>query len=231
MKHFTRFFVLAGLIALFSSDVFFAHAAFISDKTITQTLMKMESASEDMLDAIGSKNLKKLHILNHDLRVSINRLNRLKTNGHAQGRDIALLNSWFDLISLEMKEADDFPALSNAINQFSGQLIVATHFEYEYRKDIAWMDYLGRELLLLNEYPSESAHHGALIQVRKAELQTTWNRIKTVASRKKGGNMLIQKVNPTIQSILKEANTSTLVSLSKKELSLVDDIETFFHIN
>ena len=206
-----------------------AYAKPMMSNQVMHTLENMESPAEDMLDAIDSKDTHKLQSLYHKLNVSMAKLNKLPIKNHTQDRKIAMLNSWFDLISLEMEEMDDTPALANVINQFSGQLIVATKFNHPYQKDIAWMDYLGRELLLMNKYPSKSAHHEALLTVRKAELNETWERIKHLLN-EQDGETLIKKVDPTIQSILSESDPSKLVALSSKELDLVDDIETFFHM-
>jgi len=167
----------------------------------------------------------------HDLGVSMQQLNDIPTKDNEQDRQVALQNSWFDLVSLEMEELDDFPALANAINQFSGQLIITTDFDHGYQKDIAWMDYLGRELLLLNKFPSESTHHAALIKVRKAELNKTWNSLKLLLDHQQGGDAIVSKVDPAIQLLLKATDIGKLVSLSMTELDLVDDIESFFHID
>ncbi len=194
------------------------------------TLTAMESPVEDMLDAVDSKNVPKLHSLYHTLSISMEELNNLPTKNNIQDRKVAMLNSWFDVISLKMDEMNDYPALSNAINQFSGQLIIATQFDYAYQKDIAWMAYLGRELLWLNKSPSKSAHHEALLRVRKTELNETWERIKYLLN-EQGGRTLVKKVDPTIQSMLEESFPGKLVTLSRKELGLVDNIESFFHMN
>ena len=207
-----------------------AYSKPIMNTQVMHTLATMESPSEDMLDAIDSKDTHKLQALYHTLSISMEKLNHSPAKNNIQDRKIAMLNSWFDLISLEIEEMDDFPALANAINQFSGQLIVATEFNHNYQKDIAWMDYLGRALLLMNKYPSKSTHHEALLTVRKKELNETWKSIKILLN-KQGGSSLIKKVNPTIQSILNESDPSKLAALSMKELDLVDDIEAFFHIN
>lgn len=207
-----------------------AHAQPIQNIHVMHVLTSMESPTEDMLDAIDEKDMKKLNALYHKISISIEKFNKLPVNADSDGRQSAMLNSWFDLIALEMKEMDDLPALANAINQFSGQLIVATKFEHAYQKDIAWMDYLGRELFLLNTYPSKSTHGKALIQVRKNELNKTWKSIKLLLAKEQGGNALIKKIDPTIQSILHESEANKLIALSTKELDMVDDIESFFHI-
>ncbi|MBN4073334.1 hypothetical protein JYT23_00705 [Mariprofundus ferrooxydans] len=207
-----------------------AYAKPMADTQIMPVLTSMESPAEDMLDAIDEQNMHQLKSLYHKLGISMEKLNSLPRNSNTQDRQIAMLNSWFDLISLEMSEADDFPALANAINQFSGQLIIATEFDHAYQKDIAWMDYLGRELLLLNKFPTESGYHEALIKMRKAELNVTWESIKYLLN-EQGGRSLVKRIDPTIQAILKQSNADKLVTLSKKELDLVDDIESFFHID
>jgi len=207
-----------------------AYSKSMTNMQLMHTLTAMESPAEDMLDAIDGKDMRKLHSLFHKLNISMEKLNNLPTKNNTQDRKIAMLNSWFDLISLEMDEMDDFPALANAINQFSGQLIIATEFNPSYQKDVAWMDYLGRELLLMNKYPSKSAHHQALLKVRKAELNGTWESIKFLLN-EQAGRTLVKKVDPTIQLMLEESDPDKLVTLSMKELDLVDDIESFFHID
>jgi len=210
--------------------IFSAFSMPMANMQLMGTLTAMESPAEDMLDAIDSKNTHKLHSLYHKLKISMEELNNLPTKNNTQGRKLAMLNSWFDLISLEMDEMDDFPALANAINQFSGQLIIATEFDHSYQKEIAWMDYLGRELWLLNKHPTKSPHHEALLSVRKAELNETWESIKFLLN-KQGGRTLVKKVDPTIQLILEESDPDKLVILSMRELDLVDNIESFFHLD
>lgn len=218
--------LLIGAGALVQS----AHAQPMENTGVMSVLSSMESPAEDMLDAIDGKDMEKLNILYHKINISIEELNKLPVNGEAEGRQRAMLNSWFNLIALEMKEMDDFPALASVINQFSGQLIIATKFEHGYQKNIAWMDYLGRELLLLNTYSSKSTHEKALIQVRKTELNKTWKSIRLLLTTQQGGNALITKIDPTVQAILHESKASKLIALSIKELDMVDDVESFFHI-
>jgi len=217
--------ILVTGIAIFS-----AYSKPMANMQFMQTLTAMKPPVEDMLDAIDSRNSHKLHSLYQKLNISMEKLNSLPTKNNIQDRKIAMLNSWFDVISLEMDGMDDYPALSNAINQFSGQLIIATKFDYAYQKDIAWMGYLGRELLWLNKFPSNSVHHDALLRVRKTELNETWERIKYLLN-EQGGRTLVKKVDPTIQSMLEESYPGKLVALSRQELDLVGDIESFFHMN
>jgi len=202
-----------------------------SGNGVNSTLMAMESPAEDMLDAIDSQNIPALRTLYHQLELSMLSLNQHHAGDANQGKNIAMQNAWFDLISLEIKEADDLPALANAINQFSGQLIITTDFQYPYQKDIAWMDYLGRELLLLNKYSSVSSFHGSLLKVRQQALQAAWKSVQEAVGKSKEGLLLIRTVNPTIQALVTENTPEKMVTLSNRELELVDDIEKYFHID
>ena len=205
-----------------------------AESPLQQLLMKMESPAEDMIEAININKLHKLNKLYYELETDMTALNRIIATDYTddeQRHEIGLLNSWFDQIALELGEMDDLPALANAINQFSGQLIIATRFEHGYRKNIAWMDYLGREFLLLNSQLSDSPNRKALLSARRVDLQATWFSVKTAIGKDAEGIALVKKVDPVIDGLMRESRQDKLVALSEKELDLVDDIEAWFHID
>jgi len=211
-----------------------ASAKSFAEDTINQQLIQMEAPAEDMLDELENKNTDKLKQQFTNISMAMEKLNRINRERHsadALSREIALQNAWFNLVSVEIAEMDDLSALASVINQFSGQLIVTTQFRHEYERNIAWMDYLGRELLILNKYPSDIVNNEALIKIRKAELTTTWQSIKTIISERKDGAQLIHKVNPVIQAIMLEKKTGKLIALAEEELELVDNIEEYFQID
>ncbi len=178
-----------------------ASAKLFTEDTINQQLIQMESPAEDMLDELENKNTDKLK--QQFTKISnamdeLNRINRERNSADALSRKIALQNSWFNLVSVEITEMDDLSALASVINQFSGQLIVTTQFEHEYGRKIAWMDYLGRELLILNKYPSTIVSNEALIKTRKSDLYAAWQNIKTIISDRKDGAGLTHTVDTVI---------------------------------
>jgi UDP-N-acetyl-D-mannosaminuronate dehydrogenase len=199
----------------------------------SKILMKMESPAEDMLDKLAVKNMNTLKPSFKKLAADMVELNQLNVGtglSSLQSKDIALLNSWFDLISLEMKEMDDVPALEYAINQFSGQLIVAVQFQHEYERNVDWMDYLGRDIALLNQ-PADSAPNAALVKIRKNDLQVTWDDLKPLMAKTHKGVALIRRVDPIIRELMIEKRPDRLVVLAQQEQELVDKIEVFFHLN
>ncbi|WP_018293646.1 hypothetical protein [Mariprofundus ferrooxydans] len=230
-----RTFICVTLLSIGGAISSICAAALPSDKSqLSQLLINMESPAEDMIEAIDIKKIQKLNKLYHELDADMKTLNRIIETDHAddeQRHEIGLLNSWFDQITLELNEMDDLPALANAINQFSGQLILTTRFEHGYRKNIAWMDYLGREFLLLNKQASHSPNHQALLSARRADLQATWRSVKTAIGTDAGGVALVQQVDPVIDGLMTESRQDKLVMLAAKELDLVDDIEAWFHID
>jgi hypothetical protein len=196
----------------------------------SKTLMKMESLAEDMLDSIAAKNMKKLSQQFKEVTSVMDKLNQLDAAAEPgmQSKNIALLNSWYDLITLEMKEMDDIPALAYVINQFSGQLIIAADFHHSYEKNVDWMDYLGREILLLNKYSNKPE---TLVKTRKNDLEKTWISIKPLLAKSQQGLAVIEQVDPVIHNMMVEDRTDRLVALAELELELVDKIEVFFHID
>jgi len=202
------------------------------DDKINQQLIQMESPAEDILEELNDPiSLNRHYTTISRAMIKLNRLNSNRVPNDALSMNIAIQNSWFSLISIEMEEMDDLPALAYAVNQFSGQLIISTQYDSSNGKNIAWMDYLGRELLILNEYPSEVIDNRKLITMRKNDLKSTWSSIKTNLLSKDNGYLLVQKVDPLIRRILNEADKSTLVTLAQEELEIVDSIEDFYHIN
>lgn len=197
---------------------------------LSNTLLSMESPAEDMLDMIAAKHITKLKPLYKKLGNHMAKLNQLNAGcaSSAQSKNIALLNSWFDLISLEMKEMDDPPALAYAINQFSGQLIVTTEFKHAYEKNVDWMDYLGREIVLLSRRRDSSV---SLIRTRNTDLQKTWNSIKPLLKKNQQGVVLIRQVDPLIHQLMLESHPEKRILLAEQEQKWVDKIENFFHID
>jgi len=205
-----------------------------NSKKIGKIFVNMESHSEDMLDAIAAKNMKQLNNLYSHVKEEMKALNQdnegqigFNLLTEKQTKSLAMENAWFSLIALEMKEKDDLPALANAVNQFSGELIILTNYKKNYRTDVAWLDYLGREIMLLNQnYPNEQG----LISIRKNDLQKTWRRIRKDLRNNKKNHALISKTDLLISNIMKSSNSNELVKLAKQELDIVDEIEKEFNI-
>jgi hypothetical protein len=193
----------------------------------------MESDAEDMLDAIDAMKKPEMMTLYKKLDIEMNRLNKANESIPTftkESQELAMQNAWFDLVTIEFNEGDDMPALANAVNQFTGQLVLSTHFDYRYKREIAWMDYLGRSILLLTKNKNDSRNPD-LIQIRKDDLNKTWTNLEVVIQKKPKGQQLIKKVQPIIKAILNTTDSKKLVSLANQELELVDSIENFFHID
>ncbi len=211
------------------------HAQNKSADMAAKLLHQMESPAEDMLDAIVAKDFKKINKLFLELKQKMQELNQLNKKQQnfsilteAQTKELAIENSWFSLITLELKEMDDLPALSYAVNQFSGELVIMTPFEHLYQKDTAWMDYLGSDLLLLSK--NEKNANPDLITIRKTELQKTWMRVRMTLMKNKQNKSLVMKIDDLINHLMQETDNKKLGSMAQKELELVDEIENALQI-
>jgi hypothetical protein len=206
--------------------------AFYQDQ-INTSLVNMESNAEDMLDAINTNKKQDVKTLFQKLDKEMNRLNKANEAIPVftrESQEIAIQNAWFDLITIEFNEGDDMPALANAVNQFTGQLVLATNYNTRYKREIAWMDYLGRDILLMAKNHNDE-RNPKLLQIRKDDLKKTWSNLEVIIQKHAKGQPLIQKVKPVIKEMLNTKNPKELVSLANQELELVDSIETFFHID
>ncbi|TLS78326.1 hypothetical protein FE236_00805 [Mariprofundus erugo] len=221
--------MVCGLAAALSPPLW---AAPVADRDMLSAIKSMESPAEDMFDAIAGKDMQQLNRLFDALAASMATLNRSRTDlSDEQERNIAMLNSWFDIVALEMQEMDDFPALASAINQFTAQMIISMPAEHAYEKNVAWMDYLGRELLLLNQYPSDSSNRTALQRARKRDLQANWLEISAMMNTTPQGAQLVAKADPVIHGLMAESSAVKMMVLARSELEWVDQIEHYFHMD
>lgn len=204
----------------------------VADTDYSSALKAMESPAEDMFDAVLEKDMQHLDRLFKQLGASMAMLNHSPAQpDDEQQRNIAMLNSWYDLVALEMQEMDDFSALASAINQFTAQMIISMPVGHAYEKNVAWMDYLGREILLLNQYPSVAVNHAALLRTRADNLFRCWQEIRSMMIATPAGAGLVAKVDPVIYGLMTESSTVKLIALARLELTSVDQIEQFFHMD
>jgi hypothetical protein len=215
------FLILVATIILINPSAFCK-----THRSMHAILNTLESNSEDMIEVLLDNNIKKSKKYFNKMTMNMHDLNAQKIRrkmSNEQLKKLSLANSWFSLISLEIAEADDIPALENAINQLTSCVILLKSPQHQYEQDIAWMDYLGREMLLLNKnYPQESSH---LISLRKKALTNTWNSLKYVLNKSNKNKKVVDAMNKIVNAIINKTDSASLIILGEKCLDQVDEVE------
>lgn len=193
--------------------------------SISSILVSMEGNAEDIVDAALTKNApatqKLYRKIRNELRQLHNHMDRLPFN-ERRSRELVIAYSWLRVIAIDLKQ-HAWVGTAIAANQLSASMIRFTNYPTLRERDTAWLDYLGRELLLLSkEDPKANAE---LLNVRRADLANTWQRISKDLIKNFRNKTLVMRGDRLISEIKKEHEPAQTIKLSSQLLDFVDRIE------
>jgi hypothetical protein len=111
-----------------------------------------------------------------------------------------------------------------AANQLTAFTIdVQSHFAHVVPMAVSWMDYYGREIVLLAPIDSSQI----LLPKRLDELEQSWKSIEDDVKQHNGG-VVAQKVNDTISNLKQADSIEERLRNGNKILDLVDEIEMVY---
>jgi hypothetical protein len=129
----------------------------------------------------------------------------------------------FELRELSRQQTQSLQAAITA-NQITALLIDAqSHYAHRAPLEISWMDYLGREITLLAQYPDDkmTLHH------RITELEDTWTKIESDVN-EHGGSSVALEVDAEISKLMVTDSRPEMITHANRILELVDELETLF---
>jgi len=224
MKIFHRFryfIALPGIFVFLSLPV----SASASSGSISSILVSMESNAEDIVDAALTKNApvtqKLYRKARNELRQLHNHMDRLPFN-ERRSRELVIAYSWLRVIAIDLKQ-HAWVGTAIAANQLSASIIRFTNYPTLRERDTAWLSYLGRELLLLSkEDPKVNAE---LLNVRRADLANTWQRVSKDLIKNFRNKTLVMQGDRLVGKIKKEHEAAQTIKLSNQLLDFVDRVE------
>lgn len=129
----------------------------------------------------------------------------------------------FELRELTKQQTQSLQAALTA-NQITALLIDAqSHYEHKVPLEVAWMDYLGREIVLLAQYPDDKL----TLRHRITELEETWTSIKGDVNRRNGSAVALD-VDSEISKLLATDSRPEIISGANRILDLVDKLEALY---
>lgn len=141
------------------------------------------------------------------------------------GASVADVFSYLVFRSKKLSYAKERPIeAALAANQITSQLIDLQRFyAHTTPLEIARMDYLGREIVLLAKVPDDFG----LLDRRIVQLEQTWNQVKPVVM-KRNGDKVAAEVDRVISAIKQKPSRRQLVKEADRILDLVDALEGLF---
>ncbi|MDQ6951778.1 MAG: hypothetical protein Q9M26_08945 [Mariprofundales bacterium] len=193
--------------------------------TIPAILDSMEGHAEDIVDTLLAKNATASHQLYDQLGQEMQQLRQRVTSDPAderRSRELMMAYSWMRVIDIEITDKSWLEAAVGA-NQLTGMIIQTSHFPTLMQRDVAWLDYLGREIELLTmEDPKANAD---LLAVRQITLDHTWNRISRDLIKDFRNKPLVERGNSLLMKIEHAKKPARTIALAKKLLDFVDQVE------
>jgi hypothetical protein len=218
---FRYFIVLLGVFVFFSLSVFASE----SSGGMSSILVSMEGNAEDIVDAALTRNApatqKPYRKIRNELRQLHNHLDRLPFN-ERRSRELVIAYSWLRVIAIDLKQ-HAWIGTAIAANQLSASIIRFTNYPTLRKRDTAWLGYLARELLLLSrEDPRVNAE---LLNVRRADLANTWQRVSRDLIKNFRNKTLVMRGGRLIGEIQKEHEPAQTIKLSSQLLDFVGRIK------
>ncbi len=189
-------------------------------------LSNMENSAEGMVDTALAKDTASSQKLYKKIQQNMSRLHRGLAGqpfDERRSRELLMTYSWMRVIAIDIKQSA-WVGTAIAANQLSASILRFTNYPTLRQRDTAWMDYLGRELLLLN---LEGANTNAqLLNARRIDVVETWARIKKALIGKDFANKpLVMKGDRLIRLLQKNHDPKTSIATARKLLAFVDEIE------
>lgn len=199
--------------------------AYADDIGIKSTLSTIEINAEKMVDAALRKDGQALVSINKNIQQSINTLHsKLSTQAfdERRSRELIMAYSWTRIISIDIQQ-HAWVGIAIAANQLTASMIRFTNYPNLLKRDIEWMDYLTREVVLLNMEGFKE--NKELLHARYADLQRTWQRISKELIINFRNKPLVLKGDTLILQIKNADKVENTISTAKKILVFVRKLE------
>ncbi|MDQ6970800.1 MAG: hypothetical protein Q9M16_09845 [Mariprofundus sp.] len=214
--------ILVGMmLTAFSSTS--ANAAPASMKTM---LAGMQADAEGIVDTALAKDVPGSQKLFHKIQQRMNQLHQ-HLAGQAfderRSRELLMAYSWMRVIALDLKQ-HAWTGTAIAANQLTASVIRFTNYSTLEQRDLAWMDYLARELLLLSM--EDASANAQLLDARRANLVETWGRIKTKLIRNSFRNKpLVLRGDSLMHRLQNKPKPEKSMETARELMIFVDEVE------
>ncbi len=219
--HYISLIFVCMMLTAFSSA-----SANAASASMQPMLADMQADAENIVDTALAKDVPGSQKLFHQIQQRMNQLHH-HLAGQAfderRSRELLMAYSWMRVIALDLKQ-HAWTGTAIAANQLTASVIRFTNYSTLEQRDLAWMDYLARELLLLNM--EDASANAQLLDARRANLVETWARIKTELIRNSFRNKpLVLRGDSLMHRLQKKPKPEGSMATARELMIFVDEIE------
>jgi len=217
-------YILLLVVSIFIASFMSASASEMPRETRV-ILSHIENNAENMVDAALAQDVKDAQKIDVEIQQGIGKLyNELEDQpfNERRSRELLMAYSWTRVISIDIRQKA-WVGVAIAANQLSASMFRFTHYPSLRQRDIAWMGYLSRELLLLNmENPKLNAE---LLNIRRADLNSTWQRISRDLIENFHNKPYVIEGKHLMLEMNKAKKPDQVIGLTRKLLTFVNKIK------
>ncbi len=217
--------ILLLLVVGISIAPFMSASANERSDEIRIVLSNIENNAEVMVNAALAQDAKALQKIDEKIQQDITKLHdelEDQTFNERRSRELVMAYSWTRVISIDIRQKA-WVGVAIAANQLSASMLRFTNYSSLRQRDIAWMGYLSRELLLLNmESPKLNAE---LLNIRRADLNNTWQRISRNLIENFHNKPYVVEGKHLMLEMDKARKPAQVISLARKLLIFVNNIK------
>lgn len=192
---------------------------------LTQITTSLEHQSEDLVAACLLQNPKSSNALYQSLASNLDVLHQ-QVDGmpfdERRSRELIMAYSWLRVIAIDLNQHAWIGA-AIASNQMNGEIIRFINYNNANLRDIAWMDYLARDLMLLGK--EDSNDNLSIINLRKSQLVLTWQRVRSELIKDFHNKPITMKGDHLMRQIKQEKNIDRLIQYAIDTQNLIDTVE------
>jgi len=212
-----------ALLAFFLSTSLPALAT--SAKVTPDLLSSMELHTEALVKKALAKDGPACQHLYQQINIELDQLHYDSQTGsfdERRSRELILAFSWIRVINMDLQR-QSWIGVAIGANQLSGSIFRFTQFSDVRKREIAWLDYLGREVMLLNMEDANANQD--MLNVRLIELFATWQLLKKELIRNFHNKSLVMKGDRLIGQLKKEDKPVQAIALAKQLHDFIGDIK------
>jgi hypothetical protein len=214
-----RTLIVAGLLAAWSSLPPTSARATVAMQS--PELARSEAMAETAIDQFMHKNFKGANQSLGKMRRAFDTLHReisRKPYNERKERELATMHLWLREMAIAI---DNHSGIGGAIaaNQLTASLIRYQDFPDLVKSSIAWLDYLGRDIVLLNmEDPQRNA---SLLEFRRNDIQVTWHTLRRLLLRDMRNKSVTLRVDGVVDHMAGHLDQNDQIQDGNRLLALV----------
>lgn len=215
--------IVAGLVTAWSSLPPTPARATVTMQT--PELARTEAMAETAIRQFMHQDFKDAHVTLGKMRHAFEIMHReasRKPYNERKERELATMHLWLREMALAI---DNRSGIGGAIaaNQLTSSLIRYQDFPDLVKSSIAWLDFLGRDIVLLNkEDPQRNAD---LLEFRRNDIQVTWHTLRELLLKDMRNKPVTLRVDDVVDHLATHLDRNDQIQDGKKLLSLVDKMD------